>query len=178
MPKTGTACLPHLFQDIRGTAVCKRAAPHIGPSRRTLGCLKDRAGSAGEVLARTSDYRAFGKGREGGIGREKSGAAVCVRLWALNQNAKSNAETQRDAKVCGEQLRLEQKSQKRRRDAGATGSVVAHGAMLRSDDVAALGFDLDDGEAGGVPAAAEGFYEQNAGDEALAVDYGGLLFVL
>ena len=52
------------------------------------------------------------------------------------------------------------------------------GSKLRRDDVAAMGFDLDDGEAGGVPAAAEGFDEQDAGDEALAVDYGELLLVL
>src|SRR5579871_4519720 len=49
---------------------------------------------------------------------------------------------------------------------------------LRSDDVAALGLDLDDGETGGVPAAAEGFDEQDAGDEALAVNDGELLLIL
>ncbi len=52
------------------------------------------------------------------------------------------------------------------------------GPRLWGDDVAALGFDLDDGEAGGVPAAAEGFDEEDAGDEALALDDGSLLFVL
>ena len=37
---------------------------------------------------------------------------------------------------------------------------------------------MDDGEAGGVPAAAEGFDEEDAGDEALALDDGSLLLVL
>ena len=50
--------------------------------------------------------------------------------------------------------------------------------MLRGDDVTALGFDLDDGQAGGVPAAAEGFDEEDAGDETLALDDGELLLVL
>src|SRR5580698_3062239 len=54
----------------------------------------------------------------------------------------------------------------------------AQRATLWGDDVAALGFDLDDGEAGGVPAAAEGFDEEDAGDEALALDDGSLLLVL
>src|SRR5579871_5384619 len=41
--------------------------PILGPSRRTLGCLKDCADSAGEVPLARVNYRAFGKGREAGI---------------------------------------------------------------------------------------------------------------
>jgi len=36
--------------------------------------------------------------------------------------------------------------------------------LLRGQDVFAGGFDLDGGEAGGVPSAAEGFDEEDAGD--------------
>ena len=36
---------------------------------------------------------------------------------------------------------------------------------------------MDGGEAGGVPAAAEGFDEENAGDEFLALEDGELLLV-
>ena len=49
--------------------------------------------------------------------------------------------------------------------------------MSGSDDIFELGLDLDGGEAGGVPAAAERFYQENAGDEALALNDGGFLLV-
>src|SRR6201995_6109774 len=49
---------------------------------------------------------------------------------------------------------------------------------LWGDDVAALGFDLHDGEARCIPAAAESFDQNDACDQPLAVDSGGLLFVL
>lgn len=54
----------------------------------------------------------------------------------------------------------------------------AHSFTLWGDDVAALRLHLNDREAGRVPAAAESFHEQNAGDQALAVYDGRLLFVL
>jgi hypothetical protein len=37
-------------------------------------------------------------------------------------------------------------------------------AVLRGKDVFGVGFDLDGGKAGGVPAAAEGFDQEDAGD--------------
>lgn len=37
-------------------------------------------------------------------------------------------------------------------------------AVLRGKDVFGVGFDLDGGEAGGVPAAAKGFDQEDAGD--------------
>ena len=49
--------------------------------------------------------------------------------------------------------------------------------MLRGDDVFELGFDLDGGEAGGVPTTAECLDEKDRGNEALALDDGGLLLV-
>ena len=45
--------------------------------------------------------------------------------------------------------------------------------MLRGDDVFELGFDLDGGEAGGVPTTAECLDEKDRGNEALALDDGG-----
>src|SRR5436309_6100158 len=49
---------------------------------------------------------------------------------------------------------------------------------LRGDDVFELGLHPDGGETGGVPAAAEGFDEQDAGDQLLALDDGELLLVV
>jgi hypothetical protein len=54
----------------------------------------------------------------------------------------------------------------------------AHHLKLRSDDVSALRLDLNDREAGRIPAAAERFDQQDASDEALPLDHGELLFVL
>ena len=51
-------------------------------------------------------------------------------------------------------------------------------SRLWGNDVFFGGVNFYRGEAGGVPAAAERFDEKDAGDEALAVDHGGLLFVL
>jgi hypothetical protein len=44
--------------------------------------------------------------------------------------------------------------------------------------VAELRFDLDSGEAGGIPTTAEGFDEEHSGDKALALDDGRLLLVI
>ena len=48
---------------------------------------------------------------------------------------------------------------------------------LRGEDVFGVGFDLDGGEAGGVPAAAEGFHQEDAGYQFLALQDGEFLFV-
>src|SRR5690348_15218857 len=49
---------------------------------------------------------------------------------------------------------------------------------LRGKGVLDARFDLDRGKTGGIPAAAEGFDEKDAGDEFLALDRGHFAFVI
>src|SRR5258706_13438659 len=49
---------------------------------------------------------------------------------------------------------------------------------LRSYDVFQFRFDFKGREAGGVPSAADGFDEKDAGNQLLAADYSHLLFVI
>src|SRR4029077_7244044 len=52
-----------------------------------------------------------------------------------------------------------------------------HNGSLRSDNVFGVGFDLDGGEAGGVPSATERLYEKDPGDQLLALENGEFLFI-
>jgi len=100
-------------------------------------------------------------------------------MWARREKSASvpTLETR------GWATRIRLKTDGRRARAGRLGMTVSttqlkdSETVLRGEDVFGVGFDLDGGEARGVPATAEGFDEEDAGDEFLALQNGEFLFV-